>query len=176
MEIQQAAALIKKGIVYTSTPQSWADLGCGSGVFTAALAGVLPSNSNIAAIDKTLQVLDAAMGNRVAVHFQQADFVNDDLALSELDGLLMANAIHFVKDKELLIKKLENYLKVPKFLIVEYDHSRPNQWEPYPFPFTELKNLFNRLGYRYIEKIGEQTSIYSGIMYACLIEKLRMGN
>lgn len=35
----------------TIAPVRWADLGCGSGTFTLALAGLLPSGSTIDAID-----------------------------------------------------------------------------------------------------------------------------
>lgn len=156
----------------SSTPQHWADLGCGTGVFTEALAGYLPENSLITAIDLTHQQLDDRMGNNVSVDFCQANFVSEDLPTSNLDGILFANALHFVKDKEALIRKLEKQFKsTPTFLIVEYDHTQPNQWEPYPLPFAELDKMFNKLGYKKIERTGEKKSVYGGMMYACLISK-----
>jgi hypothetical protein len=83
------------------------------------------------------------MGNNVSVSFQKADFVIDKLQFQELNGILMANAFHFVKNKEVLIKTLENYFAMQKtWLIVEYDHTKSNQWEPYPINFLSLKKLF----------------------------------
>ena len=94
-----------------SAPQYWADLGCGSGVFTEALANVLPSQSSIVGVDKMHHTLNEKMGNQVSVIFKKADFMSNDLPITTLDGILMANAFHFVKDKESLIKKLETQFK-----------------------------------------------------------------
>ncbi|WP_353184103.1 class I SAM-dependent methyltransferase [Parapedobacter lycopersici] len=151
-------------------PQHWADLGCGNGVFTEVLAAYLPVHSRITAVDRTYQQLPAIMGNEVSVSFQQADFVAGELGLQSLQGILLANALHFVKDKEALIQKLEKYFAAqPSFLIVEYDHTIANQWVPYPVPFQKLKKHFAEYGYQHIEKIGERKSMYGGRMYAAVI-------
>ena len=158
------------GYLAQSTPQYWADLGCGNGVFTEVLANFLPAQSRIIAVDKSDHQLAQTMGDNVSVAFQRADFTEANLQLPELDGILMANALHFVKDKETLIKKLEKHFKSsPQFLIVEYDHTQPNRWVPYPVPFEELKKIFLKLGYHTIERIGDQRSLYGGIMYAAII-------
>lgn len=157
-------------LAQSAPPQHWADLGCGSGVFTEALADMLPAKSTIIAIDKTHQRLAANMGNDVSVSFQKADFLEDDLRLPELDGILMANALHFVPDKEALIRQLEKHLAQPKnWLIVEYDHRQPSRWVPYPIGFVSLKKMFEKIGYTKTEKIGEQASMYGGEIYAAII-------
>lgn len=172
MTKSEAVTLISKGVDGNDLPQHWADLGCGTGLFTAALADLLPAKSAITAIDVNQQYLPPTMGNQVSVQFQKTDFVTTDISVSSLDGILMANALHFVKDKIALVKKLEQYLnKGAQFLVIEYDHSQANKWEPYPIPFTALKKLFAGLGYTYIEKIGERQSIYGGKMFATLISK-----
>lgn len=168
----EAVTLIGKGIDHNDLPQHWADLGCGTGLFTEALAELLPSQSAITAIDVNQQYLPAIMGNQVSVQFQKTDFVTTDMGLSSLDGILMAHALHFVKDKKALIQKLEKQVNSgAQFLVIEYDHSQANQWEPYPLPFSALRKLFVGLGYNYIEKIGERQSIYGGKMFAALISK-----
>lgn len=153
-------------------PVHWADLGCGSGIFTEVLAEILPHNSHISAVDYKIQHLPGEMSNKVQVTFHHNDFVNDNLNFTKLDGILMANSFHFVKSKASLIQKLEQYFTDnPKFIMVEYEHTVPNMWEPYPIPFAEMKELFRQLSYRKIEKTGEQHSVYGGSMYACLISK-----
>lgn len=155
-----------------SVPQHWADLGCGSGVFTEALANMLPSQSSIIGIDKTLYTLNEKMGNQINVIFKKADFVSDDLPITTLDGILMANTLHFVKDKGNLITKLEKYFaSAPRFIIVEYEQSIANRWVPNPIAFLELKRLFIKLGYNNITKMAELKSAYGGMMYACFCEK-----
>ena len=47
MQLTEAIKLIQhKGILQTE-PQTWADLGCGAGLFTQALASLLHENSTI---------------------------------------------------------------------------------------------------------------------------------
>lgn len=172
MTKSEAVTLISKGIDKSDQPQHWADLGCGTGLFTEALADLLPAQSVITAIDVNQQYLPPTMGNSVSVQFQKADFVADDLIENSFDGILMANALHFVRDKRNLIQKLEQQFNSgAQFLVVEYDHSQANQWEPYPIPFTALKELFAGLGYTRIEKTGERQSVYGGNMYAARISK-----
>ncbi|WHZ06348.1 MAG: hypothetical protein OJF59_000101 [Cytophagales bacterium] len=153
-------------------PVHWADLGCGSGVFTEALAAYLPNGSTITAIDKAAQQVPKKMGDSVNVDFKIYDFEKDRLPLRQLDGILLANSFHFIRDKEALILKLEPcFTHHPTFLLVEYDRDQANPWVPYPIPFEKLKTLFTKLNYHQIEKIGTQKSAYGGAMYASLISK-----
>jgi len=170
MEISEAKLLLPE---LTSTrPEIWADLGCGSGTFTYALAEKLSRESKIFAVDRIRQTFSGRY-DQTKIDFIQADFENDDLNISSLDGVLLANALHFVKDKARLIQKLEGYFEQGngRWIIVEYDHSVPNQWEPYPIPFIQLKLLFSQFGYSKIEKIGERKSVFGGTMYSAFITK-----
>jgi ubiquinone/menaquinone biosynthesis C-methylase UbiE len=170
-----AAALIRKGVNSNNIPQHWADLGCGSGIFTEAIAGLLPPHSTIMAVDVNHQSLPRTLGKNVSVQFVQADFIASEINIQALDGILMANALHFVQDKTALIQKLEKYMNDhARFLIVEYDHHQSNQWEPYPIPYTALQQLFEQLDYTQIEKISERESIYGGKMFAALISKKQL--
>jgi trans-aconitate methyltransferase len=163
MEQEEAVSLIRAG-VSGMQPQSWADLGCGRGVFTFALKSLLPAGSRLIAVDKESQ--------RLPLHFIKGDFEKDELPLSRLDGILMANSLHFVRDKEKLIRKLEAYfLATPAFLIVEYDTDRANRWVPYPVSSDELRSLFTGLGYSSITKLEVRPSRFGGQLYAALIKK-----
>lgn len=170
MEINVAKSLLPK--LSLDKPEVWADLGCGSGTFTYALAEKLSVGSKIVAIDRNNQMLLQSL-HQVEIDFIKADFENDDLNISLLNGILLANALHFVKDKTKLIQKLEEYFEKgnEKWIIVEYEHSIPNQWEPFPIPFGELKSLFKQFGYSKIEKIGERKSVFGGTMYSAFITK-----
>ena len=160
MKQTDAIALIQNGIT-TDRAQHWADLGCGNGTFTHALNSILPAGSHITAVDKQTQNLP---------DFIKANFEKDDLPLSGLDGILMANCLHYVKDKIKLIQKLETYFAdIPKFLIVEYDTNNSNPWVPYPIPFLQLQKLLQELGYNDITKLAERPSVYrSSKIYAAL--------
>jgi hypothetical protein len=161
MQQAEAVSLIQKAITGDQT-QNWVDLGCGTGTFTLALQSLLPIGSHLSAVDKRPQ--------KLPVGFIKADFEKDDLHLAGLDGILMANSLHYVRDKAKLIKKLEIYFSAsPAFLIVEYDITRYSPWIPYPINYQNLQKLFTGLGYSSITKLAEAPSQFGGRMYSALI-------
>jgi trans-aconitate methyltransferase len=163
MEQSVAVNLIRKGIPETNTPQIWADLGAGSGVFTLALASILPENSVIHAVDKSDVVSKiSSPDSRVKISTIQLDFVSQKMSLPQADGFLLANSLHFVREKKLLIREIASKLSGSgRIIIVEYDLKIPNQWVPFPIPFIALSKLANDCGARNIQKIGEVPSAYN---------------
>src|SRR5215472_7997396 len=93
--------LIRDGIA----PGAWADLGSGWGAFTLALADLLGPGGRIVSVDRdggALRRQREAMEARfpgTAVEYVRADFTAGP-TLPPLDGLLMANSLHFVRRKE----------------------------------------------------------------------------
>src|SRR6266550_8276433 len=91
-------ALLKDGVA--DRGGRWADLGAGEGAFTLALADVLGPQAHIVAVDKdarSLRTLDGRFETRVADFTKGLDFHN-------LDGALMANSLHFVRNQESMLK------------------------------------------------------------------------
>jgi len=154
-------------------PQLWLDLGCGRGLFTLALAGNLPPGSKIIAIDKDEKALGKipATVNDVVIQTRAADFEYDLLDVKEVDGILMANSLHYVKDKETLLNKLISSMRPNGvFLIVEYDRQANNQWVPYPLTIDAAKALFKGLGYSGFHVLNKRPSAFGGYyMYAAII-------
>lgn len=175
MERAAAIELIQTKELLLPQKSVWADLGCGSGLFTAALAHLLSENSTIYAIDKSPIKLDVSwFPDHIHTRTFQLDFVENKLDLPLLDGILMANSLHFVRDKSLLLSKLTKVLKPDgRFLLVEYDTDKPAApWVPYPISFNTLTRFFAGLGYDQLVKLGERASIYRRAkMYAALISK-----
>ena len=163
MQQSDAISLIRDGITGT-TAQCWADLGCGSGTFTTALKSLLPAGSRLTAVDKTSQNLP--------VNFIRVNFEEEELPLSGLDGILMANSLHYIRDKQKLIKKLEAYFSSgPTFLVVEYDSTFANPWVPYPISYANLQKLFTGLGYKTISKLATKRSKFGGTLYSALVNR-----
>jgi len=170
MKIQDAQTLIQKAFDAVKGAEYWADLGCGSGTFTYALANCLKGGSTIYAIDK--QIPPLVPTNNVDIQCMVADIEAIVFRNGELDGILMANSFHYIKNKNRLIQRLRFFLKSDgRFLIIEYDTNKLNRWVPFPITFHELLLLFKNNGYKKIEKIGERSSIFgSQKMYACVAE------
>lgn len=171
MTIEEAIILIRDGVTKTVEPSHWSDLGCGTGVFTNALAMLLGNGSTILAVDVQGNLKVHEDSAAAAIEFKQLDFVRQDLPVNMLDGILMANALHYVEDKVSFIEKLKLKLKDQGIIIlVEYDTDRSNRWVPYPLKFSRCAELFSSLGFGSVTKIGERKSVYqSGKMYAALI-------
>ncbi|MFN8348581.1 MAG: class I SAM-dependent methyltransferase [Spirosomataceae bacterium] len=168
MELQEATQVIN-GLDPPGAQQKWADLGCGSGLFTFALAHRLPPESVIFAVDKSPVVLDNLPNpNRVFIQKTQSDFINDPLDFRDLDGILMANSLHFVNDKIPFLSKLQRCLKPQgHLLLIEYNTDVPNRWVPYPTSYSSLKKLLESTGFTSVTKLGERPSLYrKGGIYA----------
>ncbi|HYV95052.1 MAG TPA: class I SAM-dependent methyltransferase [Chitinophagales bacterium] len=170
--MSEAIELINDTQISVPDPSVWADLGCGSGLFTHALAQLLLAGSTIYAFDKDLSSWNKNLQKEnVTVKITAADFVKDDLRLHHLDGIMMANSLHFVNDKISLLNKLRQYMKAHSlFLIVEYDMDTANPWVPFPVSYHSLKQLFEKLPGGSLHKIHERPSVYNRAnIYSALI-------
>jgi hypothetical protein len=169
MQLPEAISLIQKGIVRHNSPQTWADLGAGKGLFSEALLSILLPGSTIHAVDLHKQ---PNLQHHPSIIFHQADFVKDKLSLPALDGILMANSLHYVQEQVACIQQLKTYLRngTGEFILIEYDTDSRNQWVPYPVSFARAQTIFGNAGFSTIEKIGEHPSMYrSNSIYAALI-------
>jgi len=165
VELSTAITLIKNGIPPSSIPVTWADLGAGSGLFTKALSTLLPDGSTVYAIDQETKALNniALPSREILLKKMTIDFVNDPIVTEPLDGVLMANALHFVRDKSAFMKKIKQAIKPSaKIMIVEYDRDTPNPWVPYPVSYQSLQHLADEVGLASISKIGSSPSKYHG--------------
>lgn len=142
----------------------WADFGAGSGSFTRALRELVGETATIYAIDRD----SAALRQQPpTVQTIQADFTQP-LTLPLLDGLLIANALHWVRQQSRTLRLLADTLKPGgRFLIVEYDVTLPRGYIPLPVPYTRFEKLAESTGLHTIQRIGERRSPSSGVvMYA----------
>lgn len=172
MNLDEAVDLIRQDKPFPKS--TWADLGCGSGLFTYSLASLLPVGSTIYAVDKKINAfVERPDFNNISIKKYELDFEKDILPFNNLDGILMANSLHFISRKMELINKLRNsFSDTGQFIIVEYDTDVPNRWVPYPVSLLSLQNLFYSIGYTSVTKLNERPSAFNrGNLYSVAIRK-----
>jgi SAM-dependent methyltransferase len=172
-------ALLQDGV--TERAGRWADLGAGEGAFTFALAELLGAGAHITAVDKdgrALRGLGAEMGKRfpdVVLEVKNGDFTRD-LGLSGLDGVVMANSLHFVRDKPPVLESVRRMLRPGGALIVvEYGTDHGNPWVPHPFSYPSWEKLAARAGFARTRLLRTIPSRYFGSMYSALSFPLPIG-
>jgi SAM-dependent methyltransferase len=132
----------------------WADLGSGGGAFTLALADLLGPGATIYSVDRDRAALRAqaeemrARFPATTVHYLTADFARP-LDLPPLDGVVMANSLHFQRHKEPVLELARGYLRPGgQLVLVEYNADRGNLWVPHPLSYPTWEDLARRVGLR----------------------------
>jgi SAM-dependent methyltransferase len=174
MEHRDAVALIAGAI--PRSPGTWADLGAGDGTFTLALADLLSPGAQVHAVDRDGAALAALRRaphdvNGVTIHCTRADFLQP-LVLPPLDGVLLANALHYVEPDEqgALLARLRDGLRAGgRIVIVDYEGRRPNHWVPHVISRSRLRALALKLGMATPVEVGSYPSAFGGEMYAAWI-------
>jgi len=184
VRIRDAVEMISGGVAHfgvsAPAPGVWADLGCGDGTFTRALAQLLAPGGVVHAVDLD----DAALANiraernGAAIIKHHADFTRMPWPFEgRLDGILMANSLHYVREQEGFVSEIDSRLKDDgRLIVVEYDFDRPNRWVPYPVSRRRLTALFAAAGYASPQWLGSRPSVYQrGELYAALIRRVDAG-
>lgn len=159
----------------------WADLGAGSGTFTAALGSILGPGSCIYAVDNDagavtqLSRLRLASGVEIVPIHADLEQLAELRALDEapLDGMLFANSLHFVADAERVLKDAVSRLKVGgRVVVVEYDQREASRWVPYPISPQRLGQLAKGARLSVPTVTTTQPSRYAGTLYVAVAERL----
>ena len=150
----------------------WADLGAGDGAFTLALADLIGTTGTIYAVDRdegALRRLARAMQQRfpeVTLHTQRGDF-DRPLQLPPLDGIVMANSLHFIRHKAGTLARIRAYLQPGgRLLMVEYNSDRGNVWVPHPFAYPTWQKMSQACGFVHTELLATYPSRFMGEIYA----------
>lgn len=152
----------------------WAEFGSGGGAFTLALAELLGPGSRIHSVDRDGHALDRqrlSMLRRLPnaqVSYRQADF-SRPLDLPPLDGILMANSLHFSSRKEPVLRLIRRYLKPGgRLILVEYDADRGNPWVPHPISYPSWERLSTAAGFQDTRLLERVPSSVLGAIYSAL--------
>ena len=152
----------------------WADLGAGSGAFTLALADLLGAGGEIYAVDRDPSALRSnarAMHERfpeTRVQYQAADFTLP-LTLPPLDGIVMANSLHFQSNQEAVVRSVHGYLRPGgRLIVVEYNIERGNFAVPHPVPYSRWERLARGAGFEHTKLLARRPSRFLHEIYSAV--------
>ena len=154
----------------------WAELGSGGGIFTLTLLEVAGPHITLYSVDRDAKALEKqrrAVEQRypgASVTYLHADFTHR-LPLPPLDGILAANALHYVKFDEQpdVFKQIAAYLKPGgRLIVVEYESQRGNPWVPYPIDFDSFQYLAGEAGLHDIRRLALIPSSFMHAMYSAV--------
>jgi ubiquinone/menaquinone biosynthesis C-methylase UbiE len=172
MNHQDHLAFLREGI--PGQGGIWADLGSGTGAFTLALADLIGPTGQIYSVDRdqgALREQEKALHARfpsTTVHYLAADFTSR-LNLPLLDGVVMANSLHFARQKEPVVHLVRSYLRPGgRLIIVEYNADRGNPWVPYPFSYGTWEILARQCGFANTRLLATRPSRFFGEMYSAV--------
>jgi SAM-dependent methyltransferase len=115
--------------------------------------------------------MQAEMGRRypaTGIDVIRADFTRP-LALSGLDGIVMANSLHFVRDKRPVLAAVRSMLRPGgSLIVVEYGADRGNPWVPHPFSYQRWESMAADAGFERTRRLGTLPSRYLGSMYSAI--------
>ncbi len=107
---------------------------------------------------------------QVIVHYLPADFTRP-LDLPPLDGLVMANALHFQRPETRLelVQLLKGYLRPGgRFILVEYNVDRGNVWVPYPLSYPTWTTLARQAGFAETRQLAVVPSRFLKEIYSAV--------
>ncbi len=158
----------------------WADLGAGQGTFTRALATVLGPASTIYAVDRDARAVAALEQLAGSVEATVVPVAGDftaplhvrGLARESLDGMLVANALHFAERQEQVLARLCDLVRPGgRVVLVEYDQRAASRWVPYPIGTARLPALAAAASLLPFEVAATRPSEYSGTIYCATATK-----
>lgn len=154
----------------------WADFGAGGGAFTLALRELVGPQADIYAVDKDRsrlaglnQVYHERFGDTAHLYVIVGDFSRPLAAqgMPMLDGILMANSLHFFKDKETILRHVRTFLRPGGLLLlVEYNVDSGNFWVPHPLSFETFRLLAPRAGFSEPRLLAKRPSSFLRELYS----------
>ena len=172
MQHADHVALIEPGVA--ARGGIWADFGSGSGAFTLALADLLGPSAQIYTIDRDRRALQRQQSDLTKffpdteLHPLLADFTRP-VELPALDGIVMANSLHFQREKDAVLRQILRYLKPGgRLILVEYNADRGNHWVPYPLSYPSWKALALHNGFSGTRLLATRPSRFLGEIYSAV--------
>jgi len=175
LNISDAVTLIEKAVPLPTN--TWADIGAGDGTFTRALVRLIGDNARVFAIDRDARALASlrhwAEREGANVAPVKADFTQRLELPEPVDGMIIANALHFVRDAEVVLGRLVRLVRPGgRVVIIEYDRRSASQWVPFPISSSRLAELTAVAGLSEPTITATRPSAYGGTLYVAATDRI----
>jgi len=180
MDHEDHVRLLKDGI--QSPGGIWAELGSGRGAFTLALAELISPLGRIYSVDNNkaaLQDQARVIQKRFPSDKPKIQYLNTDytlpLSLPSLNGVVIANSLHFHQDKTAVLELIHDYL-LPRgcLILVEYNSDQGNTWVPYPVSYKSWQSLVEEGGFVNTRLLKRVPSSFMGEIYSAISYKMEV--
>lgn len=173
MNDAEALALLRAAVP-AAEGETWADLGAGTGVFSRALATLIGPAGQVIAVDtdrRALASIRAPGGPSASIQTMVGD-VARPLALPPLDGVVMANVLHFIRHADGALARVAALLRPGgRLIVIEYEGRRANPWVPYPLDAARLMELAAGAGFTPPRVVATRASRFGGEIYVAVAEQ-----
>lgn len=177
MNDHDALALLRTAVAHADG-EVWANLGAGTGVFTRALAALVGAGGRVIAVDRDDRALNTIRGwatrtpGAPDVTLLHAD-VARGLTLPPIDGVVMANVLHFIPDAAGVLASVAARLSPGgRVVVIEYEGRRPSPWVPYPVSAARLEELAAAAGLAPPRVVATRPSAYGGELYVAVTTRI----
>lgn len=177
MDPADAIALLRPAVA-PSPDAHWADLGAGTGTFTRALAALLGPGAHLYAVDaderalRSIRAWAEGAPEGPAVRIVPGDFTRR-MPLPPLDGIVIANALHFVRDQTAAVALAASYLRPGgRIVVIEYQDRTASRWVPHPVSDARFAELAADAGLSPPRVVATRPSAYGGQMYVAMAIRL----
>lgn len=128
------------------------------------------------AVDRDTQALREVTrglggGESAQIRTLVGDFT-DRLDLPPLDGIVIANALHYVpyEDQTRVLRQVASLAKrAAPLVIVEYERTNANPWVPYPITIRHLTTVAREAGLAAPTPLATRPSRFSGTIYSAVV-------
>lgn len=177
MTHHEAITLLRAAIP-AADGEVWADLGAGTGTFTRALAALVGATGRVIAVDRDAHSLRAVRSwaarreDGPAIEVVEDD-VSGPLHLPPLDGVVMANVLHFIADPTTVLRQIAQRLKPGgRLVLIEYEGRRPSRWVPYPVSAARFAEFAANSGLTPPRVMATRPSAFGGEMYVAVAARI----